>query len=644
MKNNYVLDRGQKDQGKEQKQMREGFMVGMKKTVRSVKEFFTFIKEDAKKLPIAFVIIILDSISNILTPYLIARAVDLYIVTGDVGGLTGIIIILVVIYIVTIFTGYSQGILMGLVSQRTLYRLREALFAKLQELPIAFFNQNKAGDLMSRVNNDADKINQFLGEGIARLVGVASTVFGIAIFVFFINIKMAIAMMLMVLFLVIITRLLSGWVTKTSRKSLNVLGNFNAALQENLTNFRVVVAYDKRQYFKNYLNKINAENREATKRGDIAVRVFEPIYDFAGAFALIIVVSFGIYMISVGEITTGILIAFIAYTLQFYDPLKTLASIFGSIQSSIAAWTRITDIFNMKDNLIVTSVDNHVVSELWGGTQSARPERAKASEAGSQAEPAGEDLRGGNFVDGSEAKNLRMELRDVTFSYEDGANVLENVSLQFEAGKTYALVGPTGGGKSTLASLMSRLYDPDTGTVFLNGRDIRSYEKGERAGKISVILQEPILFSGTVGDNIRYGNLDIAEKADEELEKMLLVQGFVEVMKRFDNGLATKIEQSAGGGLSLGQKQLISFMRAILRQPELLILDEATANIDTVTEAILEKALTTLPKETTKIIIAHRLNTIREADQIMFVNGHHVTLAGSLEEAIHLIENAKRTS
>ncbi len=609
MKNNYILDRGQKGEGetKEQKHVSGGFIVGMKKTLRSLKEFSIFIKEDAKKLPIAFVIIVLDSISNILTPYLIARAVDLYIVTGDVGGLTGIIIILVVIYIVTIFTGYSQGILMGLVSQRTLYRLREALFAKLQELPIAFFNQNKAGDLMSRVNNDADKINQFLGEGMARLVGVSSTVFGIAIFVFFINIKMAIAMMLMVLFLIIITRLLSGWVTRTSRKSLNVLGNFNAALQENLTNFRVVVAYDKRQYFKNYLNKVNEENREATKRGDIAVRVFEPIYDFAGAFALIIVVAYGIYMISVGEITTGILIAFIAYTLQFYDPLKTLASIFGSIQSSIAAWTRITDIFNMKDNLVVEG-------------------------------------KGANASEAADNKNLRMELRDVTFGYEDGAPVLENVSLQFEAGKTYALVGPTGGGKSTLASLMSRLYDPDTGEVFLDGRDIRTYEKEERAKKISVILQEPILFSGTVGDNIRYGNLDIAGKTDEELEKTLLAQGFVEVMKRFDTGLATKIEQSAGGGLSLGQKQLISFMRAILRQPELLILDEATANIDTVTEAILEKALTTLPPETTKIIIAHRLNTFREADQIMFVNGRHVTLAGSLEEAIHLIENAKRRS
>ncbi len=594
-----------------------GFFGSFKKIIKSMKEFYRFMKEDAGKLPVAFIVIIIDSVAGIITPYLIALAVDDYISTGDIIGLRNIVFILAGIYIVTVFTGYLQGILMGIISQKTLFRLREALFIKLQELPIAFFNQNKAGDLMSRLNNDADKLNQFLGEWVSRFVGIMSIVLGIAVFAFFINIKLACAMLGMVIILIILTKGLSGWVNKRSKASLGALGSLNAALQENITNFRVVVAFNKREYFKSHLNQVNTDNRDATIKSDIATRIFEPMYEFAGAISLILVIVYGIYLISIGQTTVGVLIAFISYTQKFYDPLRTLAVIFGSLQSSLAAWTRITEIFNMKDNLNTIDTSAHD-SDSKGKVEAA--------------------------------SNLRLELRDISFSYIENQYVLENVSLQFEPGKTYALVGPTGGGKSTLVSIMSRLYDPDTGTVFLDGMDIRTYTKDERAKRVSVILQEPILFSGTVADNIRYGNSELsllgntADITDEALEANLKAQGFEEVIKRFENGLSTKIEQSAGGGLSLGQKQLISFMRAILRKPEILILDEATANIDTVTEAILEKALKALPSDTTKVIIAHRLNTIREADQIMFVNGHHVTLAGGLDEAIHLIENAKRKS
>jgi ATP-binding cassette subfamily B protein len=253
---------------------------------------------------------------------------------------------------------------------------------------------------------------------------------------------------------------------------------------------------------------------------------------------------------------------------------------------------------------------------------------------------ASEDIKSGKIVPRAD---LRMELYDVSFGYEGGGLVIENAFLKFEAGKTYALVGPTGGGKSTLVSIMAHLYDPLGGAVFLNGRDICEYSHEERAKEISVILQDPLLFTGTVADNIRYGNDALREVDDNDLKKILDMKGFGEVVERFDGGLQS-IVQASGGGLSIGQKQLISFMRAILREPKLLILDEATANIDTVTEAILNKTLEALPKDTTKVIIAHRLNTIKDADEIMFVNGHHVTLAGSFENAIKLIESSKRNS
>lgn len=635
--NNYTLDRGQNEDAPiAKKKFRfSNFYHSIKSFSRSAKAFSVFIKGDGSKLPIAFVVIIIDSLSGVVTPYFIAKAVDQYIAVGNASGLTNIIYILAGIYLVTVFSGYAQSRLMGTVSQKTLYRLRDTLFKKIQELPIAFFNQNKAGDLMSRVNNDTDKLNQFLSESISRLVGTLSVVVGIGVFVFFINIKMAIAMISMVVFLVVITQALSGWVERKSKKNLQTTGNFSASLQENLTNFRVIVAYDKREYFKNHLNNGNQKAFESAKGAAIAGRIFEPIYDLASSLALIIVLVYGIHLISLGEITIGILIAFISYTLTFYDPLRTLAIIFGSIQTSVAAWSRISEILNLKDNLILV--------ERESGQGDSRIGRGKKRGTDDQAH-VGAPVESSTLGEYRSTPNLRLELKNVSFSYEEGGPVLEQVNLQFEPGKTYALVGPTGGGKSTLASLMSRLYDPTEGTIFLNGHDIRTYTKQERANLTSVILQEPLLFTGTVADNIRYGNDSLENKSEDEIKSMLEAKGFESVIERFENGLHTKIKEGTGAQLSLGQKQLISFMRTILREPKLLILDEATANIDTITEGILEKALQALPEDTTKIIIAHRLNTIREADQIMFVNGHHVTLAESLEESIHLIEHSKRKS
>jgi ATP-binding cassette subfamily B protein len=236
-----------------------------------------------------------------------------------------------------------------------------------------------------------------------------------------------------------------------------------------------------------------------------------------------------------------------------------------------------------------------------------------------------------------------LQFRNVFFEYPGGKEVLRNVNLDLEKGKSYALVGPTGGGKTTTASLMARLYDPTEGSVFLNGRDIRSIPPVQRARKVGVIQQEPFLFTGTVRENVIYGNDECANYSTEQLTALLEESNLSSLLLRFPEGLDTKITNS-GNSISLGQKQLIAFMRATLRKPELLILDEATANIDTVTEQILEEILAKLPRETTKVIIAHRLNTIDNVDQIFFVNSGDVTLAGSMEHALEMLLHQKRAS
>ncbi|MES2623164.1 MAG: ABC transporter ATP-binding protein [Patescibacteria group bacterium] len=574
----------------------------------SYKDFLVFIKEDTSKLWLTLVIILISSATNMVSPYLVSKAVDSYISVGNLQGLLNIVYILCGAYFITLIVGYMQGILVGRISQASLYRLREALFTKLQHLPIAFFNQNKSGDLMSRINNDTDKINQFLSQSISQFIGTVFTLLGIVGFSLYMSVKLTLVMMSVTILLYIITKILSPWIRRENKKNLEAVGSFSASLQENLTNFRVVAAYSKRDYLQNHLNNANKDTFKTALTSGVGNRIFEPIYDFGGAIALIIVLSYGFHLIGTGEISIGILIAFVAYTQRFYDPLRFLATIFGTIQLATAAWGRVHEVFQLKNNLKTPDDMPHKDADI--------------NHAG---------------------KDLRMELRDVTFAYEGGEPVIENANLAFEKGKTYALVGPTGGGKSTLASLMAHLYDPTIGSVYLNGRNICSYTHAERAAEISVILQDPILFNGTVGENITYGNIDLLNTSIEDLNHILETKGFKDIIERFESGLTTAVSQN-GAGLSIGQKQLISFMRAILREPKLLILDEATANIDTVTEALLNKTLEALPAETTKIIIAHRLNTIKEADEIMFVNGHHVTPAGGYENAIKLIADAKRSS
>ena len=236
-----------------------------------------------------------------------------------------------------------------------------------------------------------------------------------------------------------------------------------------------------------------------------------------------------------------------------------------------------------------------------------------------------------------------VEFRNVHFGYGDGKEILHHVNFKLEKGRTYALVGPTGGGKTTTASLLARLYDPQQGQVMFDGKDIRSYDQGERTKRIGFILQEPFLFSGTLRDNILYGNETYASYSKEQLIEIIQNAGLKKLLTGFENGLDTNLG-SGGESISLGQKQLIAFIRAVLRNPDLLILDEATANIDTITEQVLQEILNKLPRETTRVIIAHRLNTIQNADEIFFVNAGELIRAGSFDHAVDMLMQGKRAS
>jgi ATP-binding cassette subfamily B protein len=402
------------------------------------------------------------------------------------------------------------------------------------------------------------------------------------------------------LLILVFTTIVSPWVKRTNAKNLKSVGGMSAEIQESLNNFKVIIAFNRRDYFRKRFDGANRQNYKTAVSAGLANNIFMPVYSLFSSIAQLTVLVYGIHLIG-NNFSIGLLIAYLSYVTLFYNPLRQLAALWANFQTAMAAWDRISQILGLETNLI--------------------------NVADTKAEP----------------EAALLEFKNVHFGYADDNEILHNVSFKMERGKTYALVGPTGGGKTTTASLIARLYDPNKGSVLLNGKDIRSYDDAERSQKIGFILQEPFLFTGTVRENILYGNALYKDHTSQQMEQIIADANLGSLLAIFENGLDTQVT-SGGDSISLGQKQLIAFMRAVLRNPDLLILDEATANIDTITEKLLGDILNNLPETTTRVIIAHRLNTIENADEIYFVNSGEVSRAGSLNDAMDMLLKGKRVS
>jgi ATP-binding cassette subfamily B protein len=620
---------------------------GQKTTMlAAIKKLLPFLGEEKKHLGLAFVATIINASLNLTGPALIGYTVDRYIVTKQYHGVLVFAGILLGMYLCALAANYTQTKLMGTVGQNVLFKLRNTVFEKLQALPVAFFNQNKAGDLISRINNDTDKLNQFFSQSLVQFAGNIFLIIGAAIAVLLLNFRLGLASLAPALGLLIFTLLTSSWVKGRNLKSLQTTGAMSAEIQESLNNFKVTIAFNRRDYFRQRFAEVNKDNFITSVKTGLANMLLTPVYDFASNIAGIVVLTYGIYLISIGNLTIGFLISFIAYVNRFYDPLRFMASLWTNMQIALAGWDRISEILALGPDLAVIPnkvTTSHGALLEFKNVHFSYPDTSViASEATAQRSNLSAN---GISVEPKEIASLRpvSDGTPLAMTQSKGKEVLHKINFKLEKGKTYALVGPTGGGKSTTASIMARLYDPTEGEVFLNGRDIRSYEASERTKKIGFILQDPFLFTGTVRDNILYGNEEYQKHSNEELGEILKQMNLEKLLLRFDKGLESTIT-NGGESISLGQKQLIAFMRAALRKPELLILDEATANIDTVTEQILEDILKKLPKETTQVVIAHRLNTIENADEIFFVNSGEVVPAGSMEQAVGMLMKGKRDS
>ncbi len=584
--------------------------------LRILQNLLQLIKEERRNLFFACLAILSNSGLTLLNPYIIGHTIDKYVMHKDYHGVLMNVGLLVCIALVAFGASYTQTKMMGGISQRMLFKLRNTVFNKLQELPLAFFNQNKAGDLISRINNDTDKINTFFSQSLMQFIGTLATMTGAGIFLLAINFRLGIVTLVPGILIFIFTKMTSKWVKKKNAISLKRTGGLSAEIQESLNNFKVIIAFNRRDYFRKRFEEVNELNYNAAKSAGVANNIFIPIYGFFASTAQLIVLTVGIYLISTGRFSIGLLVSYLAYATNFYNPLRQLAALWTNFQVAMAGADRISHVLNMESNLPV------ITSDISSTTYTMHPVYPS---------------------NGAPGTDVLVEFRNVHFGYEGGREILHNINFKLERGKTYALVGPTGGGKTTTASLLARLYDPVEGEVRLNGRDIRSFEPDERTQKIGFILQEPFLFTGTVRDNILYGNKKYYGYTNAQLEEVIKTASLQRLLASFENGLDTVLS-SGGESISLGQKQLIAFMRAVLRNPDLLILDEATANIDTITEKILQDILNRLPASTTRVIIAHRLNTIQNADEIFFVNAGEVIRAGSFDHAVDMLMKGKRAS
>ncbi len=566
-------------------------------TFKSLKEIFALIKHQKIKMVFGILCVFITSSVTIITPYLLGLATDEFILKGLQSELLLISLSLVILYLISSISNYLQIIILGNIGVQTLYELRNNLFKKLNELPIKFFNVNKSGDLISRINNDTDVLNSLFSEVLVRFISSFFTILGIGIFLLILNVKLGLIAVSLVFILIVYTILTSKFYRKINKTAQDSIGSLSAEVSEGINNFNVIVAYDKKDFFRSKIEESIKQNFKSLVSSSIVNSIANPIYDFVGNLALIFVLVTGLVMINNSEITVGNLITFLLLVNRFYEPLRILASLIGNIQKAAASWERVNEILSIQPQMSVVKKETYEIKN---------------------------------------SKNSFIEIIDLDFGYDENL-VIKDVNLSIEKGKTYALVGPTGGGKSTLASLIMRLYDPVQGKIIFKGYDLRSFEPAEISNSIGFILQDPFLIQGTIADNLKYGNQKLSNINNDDLLKEIDKRGLSAILQKFSDGLET--DTSDKNKLSLGQKQLIAFLRAVLRDPEILIMDEATANVDTMTEKLLEKILDSLPNNTSKIIIAHRLNTIRKADEIYLIANGRVTKADRIDSIFINLNN-----
>ncbi len=519
----------------------------------------------------AFVMILINAGTLAAGPFLISRAVDNFITAGDKRGLARTMLLLIGVYLVGMVTIRLQIYWISLAGQNMLADLRVKIFKKVERLSLQYVESEEAGDLMSRLVNDIDAINFFFSQGLAQALGALFALIGVVVAMISLNWQLALATLVVLPLMVLITAKFASMARNAFRQTRETIGYLSADLQEELDGVKVAKAFNRGDRNVRRFADRNAANRDANVSANAVTSAFTPVMDVLSTLDIAIVAGYGGYLAVQGTVSVGVVVAFMQYVRSFLLPIRLITQVWTLAQSAFAAAERVFDLLDEEVDI--------------------------------QDAPEAEALP---LMDG----HVRFD--GVTFAYEHGLDVLDDIHLEAKPGQTVALVGPTGAGKTTLVSLIPRFYEVSQGSVRLDGYDVRDVTQASIREQIGMVLQEPFLFSGTVMENIRYGRLEATDEDVIEAAKLANAHDFI---TRLPDGYQTEVGER-GGMLSQGQRQLVSIARTILADPRILILDEATASVDTRTEALIQEALEKLLGGRTSFVIAHRLSTVRNADMI----------------------------
>ncbi len=555
----------------------------------TLRRFLQYLQPYRQEVPIALGLVAIGAGTQALGPFFIGWSIDNLIRPGNLQGLLLMLALLAVMYISGIQAVRAQIYRVGGIMQGLLAQLRQDIFTKVQSLPISFFDRNEAGDLMSRLLNDVSVVNQAFGQTIAQMLGNLFSLVGIIIAMLLMNLQLGLLSNLVVPLMIFTTGLFSRWARARFRLTRQTIGELSTKLEEDIGSVREAQAFNRVQLNIAEFDTLNAANRDANVQAVAITAAFLPSIDFLNTLATAAVLAYGGYLAVTGAATVGTVTAFLLYVQQFFRPIQILSQFYTQAQSGMAAVERI---FLLLD------------------------EPSQLNDAPDAVEmPA---IRG------------EVSFEDVTFGYNPEQLVLKGVNLHAKPGQMIALVGPTGAGKSTIINLILRFYDVTGGAVKVDGMDVRRVTQASLRRQIGIVLQDNILFSGTVAENIAFG---CPQATQAEIEAAAQVANVHEFITTLPQGYCTYLGER-GTNLSQGQRQLISIARAVLVNPRILILDEATSSIDTRTEALVQNAIARLLENRTSFVIAHRLSTVTQADQVLVIQQGQIVERGSHTELI----------
>ena len=537
--------------------------------------------------------VVISSAASAITPALTGVIINIAVgaakTHAGTGGLVAPGLGIVAASIFGWFSTRQQILGLGTAGQRALFDARADVIAKIEKLDIGYFESVESGDLMSRLINDITQVDSFLSQGFRRVLGAAMGLLATLAAMVWVNWQLALATLMVVPVMVVVTKLFGAIARRAFRTRQEAIGDVSATLAEELDGIKVAQAFNRTDRNRTQFTQRNAANRDASVSAAVVSSAFSPVLAVISAFATALVAALGGYLAAKQVVSIGVVVAFFAYARQFFNSVSQLSSLYSDTQSALAGGERV---FSLLDTPleIADNPDARDVGRLAG----------------------------------------HIEFENVHFAYKTGSEILHGIVLEVAAGETLAIVGPTGAGKTTLVNLAPRFYDPTAGRVLVDGHDMREVRLSSLRRNFGIVLQDPFLFSGSVADNIRYGRL---EATDAEMRAAAEVAGALEFIERLPQGFDTPVTER-GATLSTGQRQLIAFARAIVGDPAILILDEATSSVDTRTEMAIQTGLRRILAGRTALIIAHRLSTVRDADRIVVVQAGCIVETGHYQDLL----------